>query len=119
LKQPTRSPVIPAALAAVVLAGCHSAPRSTGPRALTSAELQGQQIVQTHCAGCHHVDSDKTLIGPGLQGLFKKARLPDGARATDGYVRSKIACGGSVMPAFGNTLNAQQMHDLLAFLHTV
>jgi len=119
LKLPSRSPVVPAALAAVVLAGCHSAPRATGPRALTSAELQGRQIGQTHCAGCHHVDSDKTLIGPGLQGLFKKTRLPDGPPATDGYVRPKIARGGSVMPAFGNTLNGEQMHDLLAYLHTV
>jgi len=86
---------------------------------LTSAELQGQQILQTHCAGCHYVNSSKTLIGPSLQGLFKKSRLPDGAPATDGYVQSKIARGGSVMPAFGNTLDAEQMHDLLAYLHTI
>jgi mono/diheme cytochrome c family protein len=86
---------------------------------LTSAELQGQQILQTHCAGCHHVDSDKKLIGPRLQGLFKKTRLPDGAPATDGYVRSKIVRGGTGMPAFGNTLDAEQMRDLLAYLHTV
>ncbi len=86
---------------------------------MTSAELRGQQIVQTHCLGCHYINSGKTLVGPSLQGLFKKARLSDGAPATDGYVRSKIARGGYVMPAFGNTLDAEQMRDLLAFLHTV
>ncbi|HTU52300.1 MAG TPA: cytochrome c [Acidobacteriaceae bacterium] len=119
MKPHPRSPLVPAALAVAVLAGCHSATRTTGPHALTSAELQGQQILQTHCAGCHYVNSSKTLIGPSLQGLFKKSRLPDGAPATDGYVQSKIARGGSVMPAFGNTLDAEQMHDLLAYLHTI
>ena len=75
--------------------------------------------MQTHCAGCHYVNSGKILIGPSLQGLFKKAQLPDGAPASDGYVQSKITRGGSVMPAFGNTLDAEQMRDLLAYLHTV
>ena len=119
MKQLARSPLVPAALAAALFAGCSSATRAKGPRTLTSAELQGQQILQTHCAGCHYVNSGKTLIGPSLQGLFKKKRLPDGAPATDGYVRSKIARGGSVMPAFGSTLDAEQMRDLLAYLHTV
>jgi mono/diheme cytochrome c family protein len=119
LKQPIRSPFVPAALAAVALAGCHSASRATGPHVLTSAELQGQQIVQTHCLGCHYIHSKKTLVGPGLQGLFKEPYLPDGAPATDGYVRSKVIRGGNVMPAFGNSLDAEQMHDLLAYLHTL
>ena len=86
---------------------------------MTAAELRGQQIVQTHCLGCHYIQSKKTLIGPGLQGLFKNPYLPDGAPATDGYVRSKIARGGNVMPAFGNSLDAGQIRDLLAYLHTV
>ena len=117
--QPTQSRFIPVAFAVVVLAGCHSAPRATGPHTLTASESQGQQILQTHCAGCHYVNSGKILIGPSLQGLFKKAQLPDGAPATDGYVQSKITRGGSVMPAFGNTLDAEQLRDLLAYLHTV
>ena len=111
--------MVPVTLAAILFAGCSHGPRAMQPHALTSSELQGQQIVQTHCAGCHHFDSDQILVGPGLQGLFKKARLPDGAPATDGYVASKIARGGSVMPAFGNTLDAGQMRNLLAYLHTV
>ena len=114
-----QSPVIPAALSAVLLAGCHSATHGARSHVLTFTELQGQQILQTHCAGCHYVDSNKTLVGPGLQGLFKKSRLPDGAPATDGYVSAKIARGGTVMPAFGNTLNAEQMRDLRTYFHTV
>ena len=119
MKPLARSPLVPAALAAVALAGCHSAPHGTGPHALTSAELRGQQIVQTHCLGCHYIHSKKTLVGPGLQGLFKEPYLPDGAPATDEYVQSKVARGGNVMPAFGNSLAAVQMHDLLAYLHTL
>lgn len=99
-----------------MLAGCHRAP---GPRALTVAQLHGQQIVQTHCLGCHHINSKTTLVGPGLQGLFNQPYLPDGAPATDGYVRSKIIRGGNVMPAFGSSLDAEQLRDLLAYLHTV
>lgn len=114
--QLTRSPLVPAALAAVVLAGCHSAPCATGAHTLTASELQGQQILQTHYAGCHYVNSRKTLIGPGLRGLFKKAQLPDGAPVADGYVQSKIIRGGSLMP---KTFDAGQMRDLLAYLHTV
>ena len=94
MKQLTPSSLVPPASAAARLAGCHS-------------------------TGCHSFDSDKTLTGRSLQGFFKKAQLPDGAPATDGYVQSKIARGGSVMPAFGNSLDAQQMRDLLAYLHTV
>lgn len=103
----------------LVLAGFNSASRATRPHELTAAELRGQQIMQTHCVGCHYVDSNKTLVGPGLKGLFKKSHLASGAPATNGYVRSQIVRGGNVMPAFGNTLDAEQMRDLLAYLHTI
>jgi cytochrome c553 len=103
----------------LVLVGFSSASHATRPHELTAAQLRGQQIMETHCVGCHYVDSNKTLVGPGLKGLFKKSHLPSGAPATDGYVRSKIVRGGNVMPAFGNTLDAEQMRDLLAYLHTI
>jgi mono/diheme cytochrome c family protein len=106
-------------MAAMLLAGCHPAPRSKPGSQLTPEELQGQQIVQTHCLGCHYIHSKETLVGPGLQGLFKQPYLPSGAPATDGFVRSRIVRGGNVMPAFGNSLDDKQIRDVMAYLHTL
>jgi mono/diheme cytochrome c family protein len=111
--------MVPTAIAAMLLAGCHPASRSKPAGQLTPAELRGQQIVQTHCRGCHSVTSKKTLVGPGLQGLFQQPYLPSGAPATDGFVRSRIIRGGDGMPAFGNSLDDNQIRDVVAYLHTV
>jgi mono/diheme cytochrome c family protein len=39
--------------------------------------------------------------------------------ANDDRVRTTILHGRGMMPAFGDQLDDQQLHDLLAYLHTL
>lgn len=107
------------AAALILLLGCHSTPPSKPLNQLTPTEIQGYTIFQSHCAVCHYANRESALHGPGLQGLFKKAYLPSGAPANDDRVRSTILHGRNMMPAFGSVLDDQQMHALLAYLHTL
>lgn len=112
-------PVLTLAAAAWLVSSCHSASGPKSMSELTPTEMQGRQIFVTRCAGCHLPDSNKKLVGPGLQALFKKPYLPSGAPANDGWVRSRIIEGRAPMPAFGNSLDEQQLNQLLAYLHTL
>lgn len=59
------------------------------------------------------------LHGPGLFGLYRQKYLPSGAPANDERVTATILHGRTMMPAFGNELDEQQLQDLLAYLHTL
>jgi len=105
--------------ATLLLAGCHSAPPSKPLSQLTPTEMQGHAVYQSHCAACHYANSERSLHGPGLQGMFKKPYLPSGAPANDDRVTAVILHGRNMMPPFGGELDDQQLHDLLAYLHTL
>jgi mono/diheme cytochrome c family protein len=103
----------------LMLAGCHRLPPSKPLSELTPTEMRGYAVYQQQCAQCHKANSEDSLHGPGLQGLYKKPYLPSGAPANDDRVRAATAQGRNMMPGFGNVLNDQQMSDLLAYLHTL
>jgi mono/diheme cytochrome c family protein len=108
--------------AAVVLSasGCRpTLPPSKALSELTPQEASGYAIFQSHCARCHHANSQDGLRGPGLQGLYKQKYLPSGAPANDDRVTSAILHGRGMMPSFANDLDDQQVNDLLAYLHTL
>lgn len=105
--------------ALLLLAGCHHIPPSKPLSELTPTEMQGHAVFQSHCAACHHTNSEHSLHGPGLQGMFKKPYLPSGAPANDDRVTATILHGRNMMPAVGNELDDPQMRDLLAYLHTL
>ena len=108
------------AAATLVLAGCRSSmPPPTPLSQLTPRQMQGRQIFVQYCAACHHADTTNNLHGPGLEGLFRRKYLPSGLPATDQHVISTIQYGRNMMPPFGNTLNNQQLRQLLAYLHTL
>ena len=112
--------LIPAALAFCLLAGCGpKLPPSKPLSQLTPQELRGHQVFVQNCARCHHPNDTSSLHGPGLQGLFKEPYLTSGAPANDDRVTAVILHGRGMMPAFGNTMDEQQLHDLLAYLHTL
>ena len=119
LKQPIRLFAVAGVATAVLLAGCHHLPPSKPLNELTPTELRGYTVFQQQCAQCHNANSEKPLHGPGLQGTFKKPYLPSGAPANDDRVRAAILDGRNMMPAYTNVLSDQQMHDLLAYLHTL
>jgi mono/diheme cytochrome c family protein len=97
------------AVGCVAFAG---APQKTGDAA------KGKEVFE-QCSVCHNSDSDEKKMGPGLKGLFKKAKMANGKAPTDANVAAKINEGGGGMPAYSDILTDQEKADLLAYLKTL
>jgi len=112
--------LIPATIMPLLVAGCGpKLPPSKPLRELNPQEMRGYQVYQERCARCHYANSERSLHGPGLQGLYKLKYLPSGAPANDSRVTEVIVNGHGLMPAFGGKIDQQQLKDLLAYLHTL
>jgi mono/diheme cytochrome c family protein len=100
-------------LGAVAASGCHSAPR------LTAQQAEGKHLYMVRCAHCHQ-DNDLNLkkVPPDLHGVFRQAKLPSGAPATDAHVQRVVLAGKGLMPSFAGRFTNEQMAALLAYLHT-
>jgi len=108
------------AMALLVTVGCRAPLPPSKPLAeLTPQESSGYRVYQSHCARCHYANSEDGFHGPGLQGLYKKPYLSSGAPANDDRVSSAILQGRGMMPGFRNSLDDQQLADLIAYLHTL
>jgi mono/diheme cytochrome c family protein len=103
----------------VALAGCTSVPPPTPLEQLNAQQMQGHAVFQAHCAVCHYDRKTGSLHGPPMLGVFKKPALPSGAPANDERVTATILQGHGLMPAMGNTMDQQDLDDLLAYLHTL
>jgi mono/diheme cytochrome c family protein len=105
-------------LAALALTtGCKSLPPSKPESEFTPVEAQGAQVFHEACAKCHYPTSTRGLHGPGLQAITKIRAMPSGAPPTDDRLTAVILHGHGTMP--GTALDDQQLHDLLAYLHTL
>jgi cytochrome c2 len=71
------------------------------------------------CSGCHSADSDETIVGPPLKGLFKRAKLKNGKPVNEANVRAMINEGGNGMPPFADSLSDQDKSDVIAYLKTL
>jgi mono/diheme cytochrome c family protein len=112
--------LIAGAMISFLFAGCRPPlPPSKPLSELTPQEAAGRQVYVSHCARCHFANTDRSLHGPGLQALYKQKYLPSGGPANDDRVSAVILHGHNLMPAFGNSLDEQQLQDLLAYLHTL
>jgi cytochrome c2 len=80
---------------------------------------KGKEVFD-QCSVCHNADSTEKKMGPGLKGLFKKAKLDStGKPANDANVMGKVNDGGNGMPAYKDMLNDKEKADLLAYLKTL
>ena len=86
----------------------------------SEAQRRGQGLYALWCAPCHNT-SDLNLVKdpPNLAGLFLRQTLPSGAPATDEQVRKTISDGRGIMPPFQQSLNADEVDDLMRFLHSL
>jgi len=95
---------------------------TAGSRVLLAADkgdaAKGKAVFQ-QCAVCHNADSDQKKMGPGLKGLFTKAKLADGKKPTEATVRAKIEAGGNGMPAYKDMLTEAEKANLVAYLKTL
>jgi len=105
-------------LLAVLICGCSRNSASPGAPAVGLAP-PGAALYQQNCSACHDADNLELLKKPPkLTGLFQKHTLPSGAPATDDQIRKTILDGRGIMPPFRQTLDDEQVNNLLAYLHS-
>jgi mono/diheme cytochrome c family protein len=94
--------------------------KSDAELGLNPQQSAGRRVYDRACDQCHEPYSSRGKKGPGLKGVFKKQYLSEsGLPANDDRVGEIIRFGRSKMPAFGQTLDQQQIQDLLLYLHTL
>lgn len=87
---------------------------------LNPQQSAGRKIYDAHCDRCHEPYSTRGKKGPGLKGVFQHKYLSlSGLPANDERVTDIIRLGRNQMPGYSQTLNAQDIQDLLAYLHTL
>jgi mono/diheme cytochrome c family protein len=95
---------------------------AAGPRVLLAVgqgdAAKGKAVFQ-QCSVCHNANSEQKKMGPGLKGLFKKAKLTNGKKPTEAGIRAKIDAGGNGMPAYKDMLSDAEKDDLVAYLKTL
>ncbi len=84
----------------------------------TAAE-KGKKIFDARCAICHFSDSTAKKIGPGMKGLYTRGKFADGKPVGDAATRAWIEKGGKNMPGLKDSLNAEQLRELIAYLKTL
>ena len=77
------------------------------------------KAVFEQCAVCHNADSSDKKMGPGLKGLFKRAKLANGKPVSEGGVRATIDAGGNGMPPYKEMLSDQEKDNLIAYLKSL
>jgi mono/diheme cytochrome c family protein len=99
--------------------GCRSLPPPVPLDQLNAQQMRGHGVFQARCAQCHYDRKDASLHGPALVGVFKKQYLPSGAPANDERVMATILHGRNLMPAMGNSMDAADLDDVMAYLHSL
>jgi len=111
-----------AALAALLLLGACDVERrkSDAELGLNPQQAAGRRIYDAQCDRCHEPYSTRGKKGPGLKGVFQNKYLPiSGLPANDERVTDIVRLGRKEMPGYSQTLNAQDLQDLLAYMHTL
>jgi mono/diheme cytochrome c family protein len=113
---------IGAALAAcLAVVGCDVERRkSDAELGLNPQQAAGRKIYDNYCDRCHRPDSTKGKKGPGLKGVFQHQFLSQtGLPANDDRVTDIIRNGRPDMPGYSQVMSAQDVQDLLAYMHTL
>lgn len=87
--------------------------------AFQGGDAQKGKTAFENCEICHNADSTETKVGPGLKGLFKKDKLVNGKAVTEDNVKALITEGTASMPGFGDSINADDKNNLLAYLKSL
>jgi mono/diheme cytochrome c family protein len=108
-------------MATLFAAGCDVERRkSDAELGLNAQQAAGRRVYDRYCDQCHEPYSSGGKKGPGLKSVFKKDYLSvSGLPANDDRVGEIVRMGRSKMPAFGHTLDQQQVQDLLVYMHTL
>jgi mono/diheme cytochrome c family protein len=80
---------------------------------------KGKAVFDENCSMCHNATSTEVLVGPGLKGLFKRAKLGNGKPVNDANVLNTINNGGDSMPPLGDALKPADKDNIIAYLKTL
>ncbi|HUJ81912.1 MAG TPA: cytochrome c [Candidatus Acidoferrales bacterium] len=104
---------------ALALFGTSGCSRAGSPDRV-QAISHGEALYQMNCKACHEGKNlELVKQPPQLAGLFQRSRLPSGAPATDEVVGKTIMEGRGIMPPFQQSLTAEDIDDLIRYLHTL
>jgi len=108
-------------LALTALCGCDVERRkSDAELGLNPQQAAGRKIYDNDCDRCHEPYSTRGKKGPGLKGVFQNKYLAvSGLPANDERVSDIIRLGRKEMPGYSQTLNQQDLDNLLAYMHTL
>ena len=108
-------------LALAMVLGCDMERRkSDAELGLNAQQSAGRKIYDNYCDRCHRPDSTKGKKGPGLKGVFQNKYLAQtGLPANDERVADIVRNGRPDMPGYSQVLSAQDLQDLLAYMHTL
>ncbi len=117
----TLAAAVVALLAVTVMSGCDVERRKSDEAlGLNPQQAAGRKIYDSNCARCHEPYSKRGKKGPGLKGVFQNKYLSmSGLPANDDRVSDIIRLGRNEMPGYSQTLNGQDIQDLLSYLHTL
>lgn len=94
--------------------------KSDAELGLNAQQAAGRKIYDAECDRCHEPYSTRGKKGPGLKGVFQHKYLSlSGLPANDERVTDIIRLGRNEMPGYAQKLSAQDIQDLLAYLHTL
>ena len=94
--------------------------KSDAELGLNAQQATGRKIYDAQCDRCHEPYSTRGKKGPGLKGVLQNKYLPiSGLPANDDRVTDIIRLGRKEMPGYSQTLNQQDVEDLLAYMHTL
>ncbi len=110
-----------ALLGLALLTGCDIERRKSDSELdLNAQQSTGRKIYDNYCDRCHRPYSTKGKKGPGLKGVFQHPFLPQtGLPANDERVSDIIRNGRPDMPGYSQVLSAQDLQDLLTYIHTL
>ena len=80
---------------------------------------KGKPVFDENCSTCHNSDSREAKVGPGLKGLFKRAKLRNGKAVNDANVLDIINNGGDAMPPLEDVLKTSDKDNVIAFLKSL
>jgi hypothetical protein len=104
-----------------MITACDVEPRkSDAALGLNPQQAAGRKIYDSQCDRCHEPYSSRGKKGPSLKGVFQSKYLSlSGLPANDERVIDIVRLGRNEMPGYSQTLNSQDIQDLLAYLHTL
>lgn len=115
LEHATKSVLLIVAASVIVFAGLRSWVTAEAP-----SDKGANLFQEKGCSQCHFTDSRKTKIGPGLEGLFNRERLPLSGRAvTEQNVKQQMIDPFENMPSFADRLTDREVDAIVAHLKTL